>query len=258
MQIEKIKIEKLSPAKYNPRKDLQPGDPEYEKLKRSIEEFGYVEPIIWNKRTGNVVGGHQRLKLLRDAGFTEADCVVLELDETKEKALNIALNKINGDWDKDKLAFLISDLQASDFDVSVTGFDNDELTDLFAAVDTGEVKDDDYDVTKALEEASFVNPGDIWLLGRHRMVCGDATNPHDVALLMGGKKANLVLTDPPYNVAFKSASGLTIKNDRQGSEKFYEFLLSSFKNMAQHLADGASASCKPQSSTNNTGRNTGR
>ena len=92
MIIEKIPVTKLQPAKYNPRKDLQPGDPEFEKLRRSVEEFGYVEPIIWNKRTGVVIGGHQRLKVLQHLGYTEVDCVVLDIDEQKEKALNVALN----------------------------------------------------------------------------------------------------------------------------------------------------------------------
>ncbi len=241
MKIEKMDISKLNPTKYNPRKDLKPGDTEYEKLKRSINEFGYVEPVIWNKKTNNVVGGHQRLKILRDMGISDVDCVVVELSEEKEKALNIALNKINGDWDNDKLALLISDLQGADFDVSLTGFDEGEISSLLADLEDTEGKDDDYDVTKALEEAAFVKPGDLWTIGRHRMLCGDATNPEDVATLMAGKKANLILTDPPYNMAFKSASGLTIKNDKQDNEQFYNFLLSSFKNMAAHAVDGASA-----------------
>lgn len=97
MQIEKRAVADLKAAEYNPRKDLQPGDAEYEKLKRSIQEFGYVEPVIWNKRTGVVVGGHQRLKVMKDLGYTEVDCVVVDLDEAKEKALNIALNKISGE-----------------------------------------------------------------------------------------------------------------------------------------------------------------
>jgi len=94
MNIQKISVDKLNPAKYNPRKDLKPGDKEYEKLKRSIEEFGYVEPVIWNQKTGNVVGGHQRLKVLLDLGQTEIDCVIVDLDPQREKALNLALNKI--------------------------------------------------------------------------------------------------------------------------------------------------------------------
>lgn len=122
MNIQKLPVAKLKAAKYNPRHDLRPGDPEYEKLKRSITEFGYVEPVIWNKRTGNVVGGHQRLKVLIDLGQNEIDCVVVDLDPQREKALNIALNKVTGAWDNDKLALLIEDLVAADFDVSLTGF----------------------------------------------------------------------------------------------------------------------------------------
>lgn len=100
MEIEKKRVEELKAAEYNPRKDLKPGDAEYEKLKRSIKEFGYVEPIIWNKRTGVVVGGHQRLKVMKDLGYEEVDCVVVDLDEKQEKALNVALNKISGAWDE--------------------------------------------------------------------------------------------------------------------------------------------------------------
>ena len=241
MQIEKMDISRLNPAEYNPRKDLKPGDPEYEKLKRSMEQFGYVEPIIWNKKTGNIVGGHQRLKILVDMGKKEVDCVVVEMDEEKEKALNIALNKINGEWDNDKLAMLISDLQDSDFDVSLTGFEEDEIADLFAKVDEKGTKDDNFDMTAALEKASFVERGDIWTVGRHRLMCGDATNNEDVATLMDGKKANLIITDPPYGVSFKSTIGLTIKNDSLKNEEFYKFLLSSFKCMADNMEKGGSA-----------------
>ena len=130
MVIEKIAIDKLIPADYNPRKDLKPGDVEYEKLKRSIEQFGYVEPVIWNKKTGRVIGGHQRIKVLIDLGIKEVECVVVEFGEEKEKALNVALNKISGEWDKDKLVLLIEDLQGSDFDISLIGFDPAELDDL--------------------------------------------------------------------------------------------------------------------------------
>jgi len=130
MNIEKIKAGKLNPAPYNPRKDLRPGDPEYENLRRAIDEFGYVEPIVWNKRTGNIVGGHQRFKVLRDLGYAEVECVVLDIDELREKALNVALNKINGAWDETKLAELLGDLDASDFDVTLTGFDMDEIATL--------------------------------------------------------------------------------------------------------------------------------
>jgi ParB-like chromosome segregation protein Spo0J len=130
MNIETIKAKKLNPAPYNPRKDLRPGDTEYENLRRAIDEFGYVEPIVWNKRTGNIVGGHQRFKVLRDLGYAEVECVVLDIDEMREKALNVALNKINGAWDETKLAELLGDLDASDFDVTLTGFDMDEIATL--------------------------------------------------------------------------------------------------------------------------------
>lgn len=123
LQIENIDISKLNPAKYNPRKDLKPGDIEYEKLKRSIDEFGYVEPIIWNKRTGNIVGGHQRYKILKNMGLSEVECVVLDLDSNKEKALNVALNKIGGKFDIPLLTDLLKDLNDSDFDATFTGFD---------------------------------------------------------------------------------------------------------------------------------------
>lgn len=123
MEIERRKVDELKAAEYNPRKDLRPGDAEYEKLKRSIQEFGYVEPVIWNKRTGTVVGGHQRLKVMKDLGYEEVDCVVVDLDEKKEKALNIALNKISGEWDNDLLANLLKDLDGSGYDITLTGFD---------------------------------------------------------------------------------------------------------------------------------------
>ena len=126
MQIEKKPVVELKAATYNPRKDLKPCDTEYEKLKRSIEEFGYVEPVIWNKRTGTVVGGHQRLKVIKDLGNEEVDCVVVDLDENKEKALNVALNKISGEWDNALLSNLLKDLDdsgdASLFDFAVLPF----------------------------------------------------------------------------------------------------------------------------------------
>ena len=145
MQVTKIPIAQLKPAAYNPRKDLQPGDPEYEKLKRSMQEFGYVEPIVWNKRTGNIVGGHQRYKVLLDMGMQEVDCVVVDLDERKEKALNLALNKIQGDWDDLKLKDLLQELDTGDFDIELTGFDMDEIEDLmaqFAPIDLDDADDD--------------------------------------------------------------------------------------------------------------------
>lgn len=239
MQIEKLKTELLIPADYNPRKDLKLGDPEYEKLKRSIEQFGYVEPVIWNKTTSHVVGGHQRLKVLLDMGITEVECVVIEMNEEKEKALNIALNKISGDWDKDKLMLLIADLQGADFDVSLTGFEPAELDALFKDSLKDGIHEDDFDVDAELQKPALTKQGDVWMLGQHRLVCGDSTKADTFNLLMDGKLANLVVTDPPYNVNYEGSAG-KIKNDNMGNEAFYEFLLEAFKNTEAAMAKDAS------------------
>ena len=239
MVIERKHTADLIPAGYNPRKDLKPGDAEYEKLKRSIEQFGYVEPVIWNKTTGFVVGGHQRLKVLLDMGITEVECVVVEMDAEKEKALNIALNKISGEWDKDKLALLIADLQGADFDVSLTGFEPAEIDSLFKDAQQSKVKDDDFDVEAELKEPPFTKAGDVWTLGRHRLVCGDSTKAETFALLMGDRKANLVITDPPYNVNYEGSAG-KIQNDNMADDAFYQFLLAAFQNTEAVMADDAS------------------
>jgi len=131
MRIERIAANRLNAAEYNPRLDIGPGDPEYEKLKRSMQEFGYITPIVWNNVTGNVVGGHQRLKVLLDLGETEINCVVVSLDADREKLLNLALNKISGIWDEDKLKELLGSLSGDVFDVKLTGFDDRELKALF-------------------------------------------------------------------------------------------------------------------------------
>ncbi len=237
MKFVKKKIANLIPADYNPRKDLKPGDPDYEKLKHSMKEFGYVDPIIWNQQTGRVVGGHQRLKILQDEGLKEAECVVVNLDEEKEKALNIALNKISGDWDKDKLALLMTDLQASDLDISLTGFDEDEISDLLATED--DTHDDDFDIDSELDKPIFSKSGDLWHLGKHTLLCGDATKTESYQKLLGDHKVNLVLTDPPYNVDYSSKAG-KIKNDHQTDDKFYQFLLAAFQNTNQAMANDAS------------------
>lgn len=239
MIIEKKNTADLLPADYNPRKDLKPGDAEYEKLKRSIEQFGYVEPVIWNQTTGHVVGGHQRMKVLMDMGMTEVDCVVVAMDEEKEKALNIALNKISGDWDKDKLALLIADLQGADFDVSLTGFEPAEIDDLFKDTLKDGIKDDDFDVGAELAQPTMTKLGDIWTLGRHRLICGDSTKAETYDLLMGNTKANLVITDPPYNVNYEGSAG-KIKNDNMADEAFYNFLLDAYTQMHSAMADDAS------------------
>lgn len=182
MDIQKISASRLNAAVYNPRKDLKPGDREYEKLKRSIAEFGYVEPVIWNRQTGNVVGGHQRLKVLVDLGQREIDCVVVDLDLQREKALNIALNKIQGDWDEGKLASLMAEFDASAFDVSLTGFDAEEVDALLNKFYSHEATEDDFDAEgekKKIADAGgpITQPGDCWRLGDHLLLCGDAADP---------------------------------------------------------------------------------
>ena len=144
-------------------------------------------------------------------------------------------------WDEELLRVEIEALQAADFDPLLTGFDAGELADLFSDGNDKEVKDDEFDLTAALEKASFVLRGDVWTVGRHRLVCGDATSEEDVSRLMGGKRANLLLTDPPYGVSFKSESGLTIRNDSLKNEEFYRFLLQAFRNAIQSLEPGGAA-----------------
>jgi DNA modification methylase len=242
MNLQRVAVERLKPAKYNPRKDLKPGDPAYEKIKRSLKEFGYVDPVIWNEASGNIVGGHQRYKVLVAEGITEIDCVVVHIENPQEeKALNIALNKAVGEWEPVALADLLSDLQQSGYGLGATGFDPAEVDDLFSQVHDNEVKDDEFDIDKAAEQEPFVQAGDIWLFGKHRMMCGDSTSDADVAVLMNGEKANLCITDPPYACAYVGGTGMTIMNDNLKGQEFYAFLLAAMKNAYEHLADGGAA-----------------
>lgn len=149
MNIETVKIEKLKEAEYNPRKDLTPQDEEYQKIKKSITEFGYIDPIIINSDM-TVIGGHQRLKVLRELGNTEIECVIVDLDKVKEKALNLALNKISGDWDNKKLEELLAELKETDIDTDITGFSFDEIDDILKNLT--ESKEDDFDVEEVLNE----------------------------------------------------------------------------------------------------------
>ena len=217
MEIRTLNIDQLVPADYNPRKKLKPGDAEYEKLKRSLQEFGYVDPVIWNERTGHVIGGHQRLQVLIDSGETEVQVSVVDLDEDQEKALNIALNKISGEWDMAALAELLDELKRTDLDLALTGFDADEVDELFRKMQTtDEVKEDDFNVDAAT--AGITEPvsklGDIWQLGRHRLMCGDATVAADVERLMDGKKADSLITDPPYGVDYSGKNEFLNKFDK--------------------------------------------
>lgn len=213
------------------------------KLRSSLREFGFINPIIIDRDYG-IIAGHGRLLAATEEGITEVPCVFVDyLTEAQKKAYILADNRMAMDagWDEELLRVEIEALQGEAFDVSLTGFDEKELADLFKDESDSDAEDDDYDLSAALEKAAFVERGDIWMVGRHRLMCGDATSAEDVAALMDGRKANLILTDPPYGVSFKSSSGLTIQNDSMKDEEFYNFLLSSFKNMADHLEKGGAA-----------------
>lgn len=239
MEWKTLSVDALRPAAYNPRKKLKAGDKEYEKIKNSILEFGYVEPIIVNYDM-TVIGGHQRLTVLKDLGYTEVQCVVVHIeDEHKVKALNIALNKITGAWNEQLLADLLVDLQSVDFNTDLTGFEAPEIEQLFSKVHNKDIKEDDFDVEQELKNPPVSQKGDIWLLGRHRVICGDSTLPETYTKLMEGRRANLVLTDPPYNVNVEETAG-KIQNDNMPDEDFYKFLFAAFVNMEQNMENDAS------------------
>lgn len=233
-----IDVEKLIPYVNNSRTHT---DEQIAKVMASIKEFGFLNPILITE--DNVItAGHARLIAAQRLGLKQVPCIKENyLTPAQRKAYVIADNRLALDsgWDEEMLKVELESLNADAFDLSLTGFDEDELTDLFK--EEKEVEDDDYDLTSALEKATFVEKGDRWIVGRHVLYCGDATNEDDVNKLMDGKRANLILTDPPYGVSFKSSSGLTIKNDSMKNEEFYSFLLASFKNMVAHVEPGASA-----------------
>ena len=213
------------------------------KLRSSLREFGFVNPVIIDKEY-NVLAGHGRIMAAKEEGITEVPCVYADhLTEAQKKAYILADNRmaLDAGWDEELLSVEMQELQELGFDLSMTGFDEKELTDLLGVDADGVAKEDDFDLSAALEKAAFVQRGDIWTVGRHKLMCGDATSAEDVSALMGDTKANLILTDPPYGVSFKSASGLTIQNDSMKNEEFYTFLLSSFQRMAEHLEKGGSA-----------------
>ena len=239
-EMKMVETSKLIPYVNNARTHSQE---QVNKLRGSLREFGFIKPVIIESDF-NVIAGHGRLMAAKEEGIEEVPCVLVDyLTEAQKKAYILADNRYAQDagWDEEMLKLEIEALEGMDFDVSLTGFDNQEIADLFADGESTGAEDDDFDLSDALEKAAFVERGDVWVVGRHRLMCGDATSPEDVATLMDGKKANLIITDPPYNVAFESSDGLSIKNDKMENEKFYEFLLAAFKNMAEHLEKGGSA-----------------
>lgn len=238
-EMQLISIDKLVPYVNNARTHSAE---QILKLRSSLREFGFVNPIIID-REFNVIAGHGRLMAAKEEGIEEVPCVFVDyLTDAQKKAYILADNRMAMDagWDDELLKIEMEELQNLGYDLGYTGFDEKELADLFG-IDDKEVKDDEFDLTAALEKASFVERGDVWFVGKHKLMCGDATSSEDVAKLMEDKKANLILTDPPYNVAFKSSDGLTIQNDSMKNNDFYEFLFSSFKNMAEHLENGGAA-----------------
>lgn len=238
MEIKELSLKELKPAAYNPRKKLKKGDKEYEKIKQSLLKFGYVDPIIVNKDM-TVIGGHQRLTVLKDLDYETAKCVIVNLPKEDEKALNIALNKITGQWDEALLADLLLDLQESDFNLDLTGFEPPEIDDILSNVHDKELSEDEFDVEEELKKPTVSRHGDIWQLGKHRVICGDSTKAETYKQLLDDRKANLVVTDPPYNVDVEETAG-KILNDNMSDGDFYQFLLSMFTQVENHMEDDAS------------------
>ena len=205
----------------------------------SIKEFGFLSPILIAE-DNTILAGHGRLAAAQKLGLKKVPCVKeTHLTETQRRAYIIADNRLslNAGWDDEMLAIELSELQGVDFDLDLLGFDESELFSIFE--DGKEVEDDDFDVTEELNKPSFSKVGDIWTLGRHRLICGDSTKEETYKKLMDGKKANLVVTDPPYNVNYEGSAG-KIKNDNMDNDKFYNFLFDAFSNMEKVMADDAS------------------
>lgn len=210
------------------------------KLRSSLREFGFVNPVIID-REFNVIAGHGRILAAKEENIEQVPCVFVDhLTEAQKKAYILADNRfaLDAGWDEEMLRVEMEALQDMDFDISLTGFDEAEIADLFAA-DDNEAQEDDFDEDAALQAEPFVKAGDLWLLGKHRLLCADSTKPEDVKLLMDGKKANVCITDPPYACNYTGGTGMKIMNDNLKGEEFYQFLLSAFKNAYENLADGA-------------------
>lgn len=235
-EMQLVPIEKLVPYVNNARTH---SPEQINKLRSSLREFGFINPVIIDRDYG-VIAGHGRILAAKEEGIKDIPCVFADhLTEAQKKAYIIADNRMAMDagWDEELLRVEIEALQAEAFDLSLTGFDEKELADLFQ--EDSEVEDDDFDVDGELKEPAVTQMGDVWTLGRHRLVCGDSTKEETYEVLMQGQKANLVLTDPPYNVNYEGAAG-KIKNDNMAGDKFYQFLLDAFINMEKVMANDAS------------------
>jgi DNA modification methylase len=235
-EMQLVPITKLVPYVNNARTH---SPEQINKLRSSLREFGFINPVIIDRDFG-VIAGHGRILAAKEEGIAEVPCVFADhLTEAQKKAYIIADNRMAMDagWDEELLRVEIEALQAEAFDLSLTGFDEKELSDLFKR--DGDVQEDDFDVDAELEKPTFSKSGDVWTLGRHRLVCGDSTKAETFAVLMNGRKANIVVTDPPYNVNYEGTAG-KIKNDNLADEKFYQFLFDAFSNIEKVMADDAS------------------
>lgn len=213
-KLQKMKLSELNPAPYNPRKISSDA---LGRLTKSLHELGNLQPITWNAKTGNIVGGHQRLKCYQALGKDEVEVWAVWLDEAQEKAANIALNKLSGEFDLPSLKDILEELDTGEIDLDITGFGADELADLMEQTKP-EVEEDE--VPEVPVEA-ITKPGDLWLLGEHRLLCGDSSKIKDAEKLMGESLADMVLTDPPYGVAYvgKTKDALKIENDNLSEQE---------------------------------------
>ena len=236
-RFEKVNIDKLIPYARNARTHSKE---QVLQLRASLREFGFVNPVIVDKDL-NIIAGHGRIMAAKEEGITEVPCVFVEhMTNAQKKAYILADNRLamNAGWDADMLAVELADLQGADFDIGLLGFDGAEINKLLGA-DAEDVKDDDFDVDGELKNPAVTKLGDLWLLGKHRLVCGDSTKEETFTLLMDGNSANLVVTDPPYNVNYEGTAG-KIKNDNMTDDKFYNFLLDAFTNTEKAMARDAS------------------
>lgn len=221
------KISELSPARYNPRKISSDA---LGRLTKSLSELGNLQPITWNAKTGNIVGGHQRLKCYSALGKDEVEVWAVWLDEAQEKAANIALNKLSGEFDLPQLKDILEELDTGEIDLDITGFGTDELADLMEQTKP-EVEEDE---VPEVPVDAITKPGDLWLLGEHRLLCGDSTSDADVSRLMNGEKAEMMFTDPPYGVNYEGghfhSGDVNIKRKREkldsdsSTQIYYDFL----------------------------------
>ena len=236
-EFEIIETSKLIPYQNNARTHSQE---QILKLRSSMREFGFINPILIDRQF-NVIAGHGRLIAAKEEGLSKVPCVFVDhLTEAQKKAYILADNRMAMDagWDDALLKVELEALKGYDFDVSLTGFEEQEIADLFAP-DATDAKEDEFDVDEELAKPCFSKAGDIWHLGRHRVICGDSTLADTYDLLLGEVKANLVCTDPPYFVALENASG-KITNDDLNDKEGYEFLMKAFTQFHDHMAVDAS------------------